>query len=326
MITNKYCYLWVSLILFLLISIAFSLKIGSVSISFYEIKELLEGGFTTNKNIFFNIRLPRVFFSVISGINLALSGLFLQIVLKNPMADPGILGISSGSALGATVVMLLLPVSVALVPLVAFLGGMVSFFIILLFAWEKSLSPTRLVLSGVAVNAIIGGLQSVLMITYSDKLQGVITWLNGDLSGKTWEQVEMILIYSLPIIILSIFMIDKMNILNLPDRTIYSLGVNVRQNRVMVASIAVFLAGITVSQVGLISFVGLIVPQIGKILVGGNMRKLFPCVMLIGSIVVTIADLLARSIISPLEIPIGTVMSVLGGPFFLFLLSKQKRG
>lgn len=326
MITNKYCYLWVSLILFLLISIAFSLKIGSVSISFYEIKELLEGEFTTNKNIFFNIRLPRVFFSVISGINLALSGLFLQIVLKNPMADPGILGISSGSALGATVVMLLLPVSVALVPLVAFLGGMVSFFIILLFAWEKSLSPTRLVLSGVAVNAIIGGLQSVLMITYSDKLQGVITWLNGDLSGKTWEQVEMILIYSLPIIILSIFMIDKMNILNLPDRTIYSLGVNVRQNRVIVASIAVFLAGITVSQVGLISFVGLIVPQIGKILVGGNMRKLFPCVMLIGSIVVTIADLLARSIISPLEIPIGTVMSVLGGPFFLFLLSKQKRG
>ncbi|MEB7481143.1 FecCD family ABC transporter permease [Enterococcus faecalis] len=326
MITNKYCYLWVSLILFLLISIAFSLKIGSVSISFYEIKELLEGGFTTNKNIFFNIRLPRVFFSVISGINLALSGLFLQIVLKNPMADPGILGISSGSALGATVVMLLLPVSVALVPLVAFLGGMVSFFIILLFAWEKSLSPTRLVLSGVAVNAIIGGLQSVLMITYSDKLQGVITWLNGDLSGKTWEQVEMILIYSLPIIILSIFMIDKMNILNLPDRTIYSLGVNVRQNRVIAASIAVFLAGITVSQVGLISFVGLIVPQIGKILVGGNMRKLFPCVMLIGSIVVTIADLLARSIISPLEIPIGTVMSVLGGPFFLFLLSKQKRG
>lgn len=117
---------------------------------------------------------------------------------------------------------------------------MVSFFIILLFAWEKSLSPTRLVLSGVAVNAIIGGLQSVLMITYSDKLQGVITWLNGDLSGKTWEQVEMILIYSLPIIILSIFMIDKMNILNLPDRTIYSLGVNVRQNRVIVASIAVF--------------------------------------------------------------------------------------
>ncbi|GAB6386314.1 FecCD family ABC transporter permease [Enterococcus cecorum] len=326
MITNKYCYLWVSLILFLLISIAFSLKIGSVSISFYEITELLEGGFTTNKNIFFNIRLPRVFFSVISGINLALSGLFLQIVLKNPMADPGILGISSGSALGATVVMLLLPVSVALVPLVAFLGGMVSFFIILLFAWEKSLSPTRLVLSGVAVNAIIGGLQSVLMITYSDKLQGVITWLNGDLSGKTWEQVKMILIYSLPIIILSIFMIDKMNILNLPDRTIYSLGVNVRQNRVIVASIAVFLAGITVSQVGLISFVGLIVPQIGKILVGGNMRKLFPCVMLIGSIVVTIADLLARSIISPLEIPIGTVMSVLGGPFFLFLLSKQKRG
>lgn len=326
MIIKKYIYLSIILFFFLVLAIVFSLKVGSVSITFSEIIAILQGAITENRSILINIRLPRVIFSVLSGINLALSGLFLQIVLKNPMADPGILGISSGAALGATLVMLVLPVSVGLVPLVAFFGGILTFITILFLAWEKNLTPINMVLSGVAVNAIIGGIQSLIMIAFSDKLQGVITWLHGDLSGKEWQEVGILLSYSLPIIILSIFMIEKMNILNLPDKTIYSLGVNLRRNRMIVATISVFLAGVTISQVGLISFVGLIVPHISKLLVGGNMKKLFPCTILIGGLVTTIADLLARIIISPLEIPIGTIMSVLGGPFFLYLLSKQKRG
>ncbi|WP_438785640.1 FecCD family ABC transporter permease [Enterococcus sp. DIV0421] len=322
----KHIYLSIMLFLFLVLAIVFSLKVGSVSITFSEINAILQGAITENRSILINIRLPRVFFSVLSGINLALSGLFLQIVLKNPMADPGILGISSGAALGATLVMLVLPVSVGLVPLVAFFGGILTFITILFLAWEKNLTPINMVLSGVAVNAIIGGIQSLIMIAFSDQLQGVITWLHGDLSGKEWQEVGVLLSYSLPIIIFSIFMIEKMNILNLPDKTIYSLGVNLRRNRMIIATISVFLAGVTISQVGLISFVGLIVPHISKLLVGGNMKKLFPCTILIGGLVTTIADLLARIIISPLEIPIGTIMSVLGGPFFLYLLSKQKRG
>ncbi|MEJ4463769.1 iron ABC transporter permease [Enterococcus faecium] len=326
MIIKKHIYLSIILFFFLVLAIVFSLKVGSVSITFSEIIAILQGAITENRSILMNIRLPRVIFSVLSGINLALSGLFLQIVLKNPMADPGILGISSGAALGATLVMLVLPVSVGLVPLVAFLGGILTFITILFLAWEKNLTPINMVLSGVAVNAIIGGIQSLIMIAFSDKLQGVITWLHGDLSGKEWQEVGILLSYSLPIIILSIFMIEKMNILNLPDKTIYSLGVNLRRNRMIIATISVFLAGVTISQVGLISFVGLIVPHISKLLVGGNMKKLFPCTILIGGLVTTIADLLARIIISPLEIPIGTIMSVLGGPFFLYLLSKQKRG
>ncbi|MGM0209262.1 iron complex transport system permease [Enterococcus sp. DIV0421] len=326
MIVMKHIYLSIMLFLFLVLAIVFSLKVGSVSITFSEINAILQGAITENRSILINIRLPRVFFSVLSGINLALSGLFLQIVLKNPMADPGILGISSGAALGATLVMLVLPVSVGLVPLVAFFGGILTFITILFLAWEKNLTPINMVLSGVAVNAIIGGIQSLIMIAFSDQLQGVITWLHGDLSGKEWQEVGVLLSYSLPIIIFSIFMIEKMNILNLPDKTIYSLGVNLRRNRMIIATISVFLAGVTISQVGLISFVGLIVPHISKLLVGGNMKKLFPCTILIGGLVTTIADLLARIIISPLEIPIGTIMSVLGGPFFLYLLSKQKRG
>ncbi|OOG23266.1 iron ABC transporter permease [Enterococcus casseliflavus] len=326
MIIKKHIYLSIILFFFLVLAIVFSLKVGSVSITFSEIIAILQGAITENRSILMNIRLPRVIFSVLSGINLALSGLFLQIVLKNPMADPGILGISSGAALGATLVMLVLPVSVGLVPLVAFLGGILTFITILFLAWEKNLTPINMVLSGVAVNAIIGGIQSLIMIAFSDKLQGVITWLHGDLSGKEWQEVGILLSYSLPIIILSIFMIEKMNILNLPDKTVYSLGVNLRRNRMIIATISVFLAGVTISQVGLISFVGLIVPHISKLLVGGNMKKLFPCTILIGGLVTTIADLLARIIISPLEIPIGTIMSVLGGPFFLYLLSKQKRG
>ncbi|QGN29550.1 FecCD family ABC transporter permease [Enterococcus casseliflavus] len=326
MIYFKAQKLWILLPIILVVSILVSAKLGSVPISLAEISQILIGKTTVNYSVFVNIRLPRICFSIFSGINLALAGLILQTVLKNSMADPGIMGISSGAALGATLMMLVLPLSVTLVPMVAFCGGMIAFLVILIFAWERNLSPLRLVLSGVAVNAIIGGFQATLMTVYSDKLQGVVTWLNGDLSGKTWEQVGLLTTYSIPIIVLLFMMSKRMNVMNLSDKTIQSLGVNIRQSRLFFSGLAVFLAGVTVSQVGLISFVGLIVPHIGKLLVGGNMKKLLPCTVLLGGIVMTMADLIARVVISPLELPVGTVMSVLGGPFFLFLLSKQKRG
>lgn len=320
----------VSLLLFLLlILVTFcltSILFGSVKISLEEFIDILRGNQTNNFVILMNIRLPRVALSLLSGMNLAVSGLLLQTVLKNPLADPGILGISSGAALGATVILILFPVWTALVPIVAFLGGMLAFFSILLFSWERELSPIRLVLSGVAVNAVIGGFQSVLMTMFSDRLHGVITWLNGDLSGKTWNQVLLVLGYSLPVYLLIVILLPKINVLNLSDSTVYSLGLSVRTYRVLTAILGIFLAGITVSQVGLIGFVGLIVPHLVRLLVGGNLYKLFPYTLLIGAIIAVFADFIARMIISPMEIPIGTVMSIVGGPFFLYLLSVQKKG
>lgn len=315
---------WITLI-FLLISVTIlSISFGSVNIDFAEIMDIILGKDTPNRAIFMNIRLPRVIFSIITGINLAVSGLLLQIVLKNPMADPGILGISSGASLGAILVMLILPISASALPLVAFLGGVSAFLMIMIFSWNNEVSPVRLILAGVAVNAMIGGIQSTIMTMYSDKLQGVINFLNGNLSGKTWIQIQTMLIYSIPIFIIILLFRSKINILNLPDNTAYNLGINIRNYRLIVASLSVFLASITVSQVGLISFVGLVVPHLAKIIVGGNFKKLFPTTILMGPILVVFADFIARMIVRPLEIPIATVMAIVGGPYFLYLLHKQR--
>ena len=322
---KKYTRSLLLLVGLLLILCGVSILFGSVSIPLAEMGQILSGIKTKNFSVFIFIRLPRVIFSLITGINLAMSGLLLQTVLKNPLADPGIMGISSGSALGATVILLLIPVATSAIPFVAFLSGMLSFFLILLFSWDKHLSPIRLVLSGVAINAVIGGFQSILMMMYSDRLHGVITWLNGDLSGKTWNQVLLIIAYSIPAFLAVYGLLPKLNALNFSDDTVYSLGMSPRFYRTACAMLGVYLAGITVSQVGLISFVGLIVPHLARLLVGGNLKKLFPFTIVIGAILVVFADFTARMIISPLEIPIGTVMSLFGGPFFLYLLSKQKK-
>lgn len=132
------------------------------------------------------------------------------------------------------------------------------------------------------------------------------------------------LIYSIPIFIILLLFRSKINILNLPDSTAYNLGINIRNYRLIVASLSVFLASITVSQVGLISFVGLVVPHLAKIIVGGNFKKLFPTTILMGSVLVVFADFISRLIVRPLEIPIATVMSIIGGPYFLYLLHKQR--
>lgn len=313
--------LWTLIVLIATISVV----VGSVNIPIHEILQILQGKTTTNSQILLAIRLPRVAFSIVTGMNLAIAGLLLQTVLKNPLADPGILGISSGAALGATSILLLFPLASAFVPVISFIGGMVAFSAILFFSWEKELSPVRLILSGVAINSVFSGIQSVLMTMYSDRLHGVVTWLNGDLSGKTWGQFLLTISYSIPLYLIMFIFLKRINLMSLADETIYSLGVSVRRYRILAAILGVFLAGITVSQVGLISFVGLIVPHLARILVGGNLKRLVPYSLLIGAITVMGADFFARIVISPLEIPIGTVMSVLGGPFFLYMLARNKK-
>lgn len=303
--------------------ITFSISFGSVRIPLSEIAKSLISTSTPHAEILWNVRYPRVAISLITGINLALSGLLLQAILKNPLSDPGILGINSGATLGATFVMLLFPQSSGIVPLVAFISGLLIFMIVLVISWKGNASPTRLILSGVAVNAIVSGCQSVLTTTYSERLSGVVTWINGSLSGKTWSQVGLMLGYSLPLYVIIFLLHQRLDLLSLDNQAIFSLGISIKKYRLIVACLAVSLAAITVSQVGLIGFVGLIVPHIARILAKGRFIVTIPFTMLIGCIVVALADTVARLAISPLELPIGTVMSIIGGPFFLYLLATQ---
>lgn len=321
---KKQANLLAIMIILLIFSSILSLVYGSVKIPFSEIFAILKGEQTTNYIVLMKIRFPRIVFGFLVGINLALSGLLLQTVLKNPLADPGIMGISAGATLGATIILILLPIASIYLPIVSFVSGIIAFIFILVFSWEEKVTPVRLILAGVAINAIAGGAQSFLMTMYRDRIQGVITWLNGDLAGKTWDQVWLTLIYGIPAYALVIFLLPRLNALNLSDDIVYSLGMSPRNYRIISAVIGVYLAAIVVSQTGIISFVGLIVPHLARLIVGGNLKKLLPFTIIIGCIVVVLADFISRIVLSPIEISIGTVMSIIGGPFFLYLLAKDK--
>lgn len=295
---------------------------GSLHIPFSTVVWALAHPHSAQVAILWTIRFPRVAFASLVGADLAVAGLVLQTVLKNDLADPGILGISSGSALGASLILLVLPASSKILPLVAFLAGMLAFATIIGLTWHKRMSPVRLILAGVAVNAVFAGCQSALMTAYSDRLHGVIAWLNGDLSGKTWAQFQLVLAYSVPVLTLLALLTPILNILALDDQAVDSLGIPVGKWRFFTAALAVCLTAATVSQVGLISFVGLIVPHMARTLVGQAYQRLLPVTLLLGAGVVTIADTAARVCIAPLEMPIGTMMALMGGPFFLFLLHR----
>ncbi len=298
--------------------------VGSANLNIIEImNELFENKNDLVRTIVFKMRLPRNILAVIVGANLAVSGLLLQAVMKNSLADPGITGVSSGASVGAIIILLIAPAYTEVLPIVAFAGGAVACLLVYIMAWKKGLRPERIVLSGVAVNTILGGVISFMSVMYSERIQSAMMWLNGTLSNKTWADVEMIGVYSILGLVLSLFMIRKANILQLGDDVAINLGINVVRTRVVISVIAVFLAGISTAVVGIVSFVGLIVPHISRMIMGTDHKYTIPFSMVLGSIVLLLADTLGRSVWAGVEIPVGVIMAIVGGPFFLYLLRKR---
>lgn len=297
--------------------------IGSVRLSFSEMIEGLSGENKMASTILYEMRLPRNVLAVLVGASLAIAGLLLQAVMKNPLADPGITGVSSGASVMAIIILLLLPKYVGILPLVAFVGGAIACIVVYLMAWKNGLDPIRVVLAGVAVNAILGGVIALLTTLYSDKIQGALLWLNGSLASKTWDDVKIVAFYSVIGLSLSLLCARGANVLSLGDSSATSLGFNVNKTRVLLSVVAVFLAGTSTAIVGIISFVGLIVPHISRMIIGSDHKYSIPFSMILGAIVLLVADTLARTILGSLEIPVGVIMSIVGGPFFLYLLRKR---
>lgn len=257
------------------------------------------------------------------GANLAVSGVLLQSVMKNPLADPGITGVSSGASVAAIIILLLMPQLSGALPLFAFVGGAIACALVFIMAWKNGLRPERIVLAGVAINTILGGFISLLSTLFSDRIQSAILWLNGSLATKTWSHVDMLFLYSLIGLGLSLFLIRSTNVLQLGDESAKNLGFNVSRTRLVISAVAVFLAAISTAVVGIISFIGLIVPHIARLLMGSDHKYTIPFSMVLGAIVLLIADTLARTIGGSIEIPVGVITSIVGGPFFLYLLRKR---
>ena len=320
---RKYLIIGGTALVLVILVVLFS-TIGSVNLSLGEIiSSLIHQDNSMVMTIVYKMRLPRNILAVLIGANLAVSGVLLQSVMKNPLADPGITGVSSGASVAAIIILLLMPQLSGALPLFAFVGGAIACALVFIMAWKNGLRPERIVLAGVAINTILGGFISLLSTLFSDRIQSAILWLNGSLATKTWSHVDMLFLYSLIGLGLSLFLIRSTNVLQLGDESAKNLGFNVSRTRLVISAVAVFLAAISTAVVGIISFIGLIVPHISRLLMGSDHKYTIPFSMVLGAIVLLIADTLARTIGGSIEIPVGVITSIVGGPFFLYLLRKR---
>jgi len=315
------------LALFALLAIAglfLSLTKGSLDIKVEQIIAILQSPqMDAQSQIIWNIRLPRTIVGAFVGVNLAISGAILQAVMRNPLADPHIIGISSGAGLAGVTVMILFPHMDYLITPIAFLGAMAAAVGIYILAWKNGIKPVRIILAGVAVSAFLGAGISGLMIFYSDRVHGALMWMVGGLAARSWPHVGIILPYAIIGLILALVCANYLNILQLGDEMARGLGLNVEVVRIAMTAVAALLAASAVSVAGLLGFVGLIVPHAARLLIGSDYRFLLPASALLGIGVVTLSDTLARTMFSPVELPVGIIMAALGAPFFLFLLRRE---
>ena len=301
-----------------------SLTKGSSVITMSQIVELLlNPGMDPQSQIIWNIRMPRTIVGALVGINLSLSGAILQAIMRNPLADPHIIGISSGAGLAGVVIMILFPALEYLITPVAFVGAMLAAICIYILAWKNGIKPVRIILAGVAVSAFLSAGISGLMIFYSDRVHGALMWMVGGLAARSWPHVSSILPYAAIGLVLALASASYLNILQLGDEMARGLGVNVEVTRIVMTAIAALLAASAVSVVGLLGFVGLVVPHAARLLIGSDYRFLLPAAALLGVAIVTLSDTFARVIFAPIELPVGIIMAFLGAPFFLFLLRRE---
>lgn len=311
-------------IVLIIVSIG-SLMIGQVS---FTVREVLQGLFSSEdtmaRNIVWEIRLPRILIAIIIGACLAISGSILQGVMQNPLADPGVIGITSGAGIMAVLVMVVFPGYIIYLPIAAFIGAFSAAMIVYVLSVKKGgTSPTRIILVGVAVNAICGAATNLLMILYSDRVQSVLPWLAGGLTGVGWVQFKNIIYYAILGFIFVILAIKHIRILRLGDEMAKLLGHNVERSRLFLIALSTLLAGISVSVAGLVGFVGLVVPHILRLIIGGDFKYLIPTSAIGGSLLVVFADTIARSAFNPTEIPVGILLAFIGGPYFLYLIHRK---
>ena len=301
-----------------------SLTKGSLDIKVEQIIAILQSPqMDAQSQVIWNIRLPRTIVGALVGVNLAIAGAILQAVMRNPLADPHIIGISSGAGLAGVAVMILFPHMDYLITPIAFLGAMAAAVCIYILAWKNGIKPVRIILAGVAVSAFLGAGISGLMIFYSDRVHGALMWMVGGLAARSWPHVAIILPYAIIGLILALVCANYLNILQLGDEMARGLGLNVEVVRIAMTAIAALLAASAVSVAGLLGFVGLIVPHAARLLIGSDYRFLLPASAFLGMGVVTLSDTLARTMFSPVELPVGIIMAAIGAPFFLFLLRRE---
>lgn len=272
------------------------------------------------------LRLPRVLVALLVGMGLATSGAILQALTRNPLADPGIIGVTAGASLAAVMLIVLFPaIALFTLPFAAFGGALVVTVLIYWLAWNQGSSPMRLILVGIGITSIATALTSVL-VTFGEinNVSQALIWMSGSVYGRSWHHVWSLLPWLAVFLPLALLLCRDLNALNLGDDVAQGLGSHVEQKRTLLLLISVALAAASVATAGSIGFVGLIAPHLARQLVGPAHEGLLPTAALTGGMIVVSADLLAKMLFAPIELPCGIVTAIIGAPYFLYLLYQNR--
>lgn len=306
-----------------------AIRVGAAELRWAEIAAAFAGrGDPDLAYIVWNYRLPRILLAILVGGALSVSGLAAQAMLRNPLAAPDTLGVSSGAALGAVAAVLLLPPewqSVWLTSASALVGGLLGGALVYALAYRGGIDPVRLALVGVAVSACGGTFVQLLVTRASANANTVLLWLNGSLWGRTWEQV----LQAAPILLLGVPVMAllgrKLNVMALGDDASRGLGLPLEPVRLSILALAIVLAGGSVAAAGTIGFVGLVAPHMARRLAGRDHRVLVPVAAMLGAALVQAADIIGRVLAPPVEFPAGLVTAAVGAPYFLYLIWTEYR-
>lgn len=317
----------------LIISFIISMNTGYTKLSPLDTLRTLFGGGTDKENlILFDFRLPRIVVSILVGAGLALSGCIIQGISRNALADPGLLGINAGAGLMVILYVMFFGtqsfLSVFTLPFLALAGAGVTAVLIygLTFKKGEGIAPMRLILTGVAVQSGISALTTLLVVRLDEtQFDFVATWQAGSIWGSNWKFVLALLPWLLLLIPYVLYKARILDVMNLGDHVAYSLGASVEKERRRLLAASVALAACCVAVSGSISFVGLIAPHLARKLVGPKHGVLLPVCTLTGAVLVSAADTIARVIVQPAEIPTGIMVAIIGAPYFLYLLAKNRQ-
>lgn len=309
----------------LLVMIYIAINTGSLNVSMGQLWNGLFVKYDVDVATVWDLRFPRIIIASLGGAALSVSGVLFQACMKNPIADPGIIGVSSGAGFVAVLIAGLFPSLYFLTPLLAFAGGIIACGLVYLLAFKNGLNPLRVILVGVAVNAVFSGLTQAFNAMTGGNMTGVASIANANIAQKTWNDVYIITGYVVLGLVLAWMVFYKCDLLSLSDQTARGLGVNVLLTRIYVSLIAVVLASIATAEVGAVSFIGLIVPHIARILVGSNHKALIPFSMLGGAFLMLLADTLGRTIAAPYEISASILLSIVGGPMLIVLIRRSDK-
>ncbi|WP_416148012.1 iron ABC transporter permease [Salipaludibacillus sp. HK11] len=322
-----YSVIIVGVSIFTVLAIIFGVNVGSQGIEIQNTwLALTDPEETSLRSLIIDLRLSRVLVALVAGMLLAISGLLFQGVLRNPLADPSVIGVTSGAGVGAMTILYVLPaLSVAWIPVGAIIGAFIAVAIVMVLSFKTNFQPAVMALMGIGISAVGSAIIQILIVRFNLNAAVALTWLSGSTYARGFHELQWFLIGPLIIVVpIAFYLIRQIDFLALGDETAIGVGLNVTFTRWSMIFLATVIAACAAAAAGTIGFVGLVAPHMARMLVGHSNRRIFPVSLLLGGGFLVFADALGRLVLAPKEIPSGIVVALIGAPFFLWLMKQKK--